>query len=105
MKANVRRLTFLMILAATMTLTPAISWARTQGTVVGWGSNIFMFYPGGYYSGQATPPDGLTDVVEIAGGWVYSLALKSDGTVVGWGSNNFYDNYTGQATPPEGLPM
>ena len=48
--------------------------------------------------GQTTIPAGLTNVVAIAAGSDYSLALKADGTVVGWG-NNFY----GQITIPAGL--
>ncbi|MGA0900644.1 MAG: RCC1 domain-containing protein [Luteolibacter sp.] len=56
---------------------------------VGWGGNN---------QGKATPPAGLTDVVEVVGGGEHGLALKSDGTVAGWGNNN-----NGQATPPAGL--
>ena len=56
-------------------------------SVVGWGNNS---------DGQLTPPAGLTGVVAISAGYVYSLALKSDGTVAGWG-NSYY------ATPPVGL--
>jgi len=62
---------------------------KSDGTVVGWGDN---------WTGQATPPKGLTKVVAIAAGSQHSLALKSDGTVVGWG-----DNSNGAATPPLGL--
>ncbi|MHB1310112.1 MAG: InlB B-repeat-containing protein, partial [Limisphaerales bacterium] len=47
-----------------------------DGTVRAWGEN---------WSGQGTPPAGLTDVVGIASGPGLSLALKSNGTVVGWG--------------------
>src|SRR5213078_4491723 len=34
---------------------------------------------------------GLTDAVELAGGWYHSLARKVDGTVWAWGAN-----YAGQ---------
>ena len=66
--------------------------AMTRGTVVGWGAN---------YARQASPPSGLNNVVAIAAGETYSLALKSDGTVVGWGGYG-YSNY-GMVSPPEGL--
>ena len=70
---------------------------KTDGTVVGWGFNG---------AGQATgdPPEGdgvashtvrisgqvLSNVVAIAAGHEYSLALKRDGTVVAWGNKWFY---------------
>ena len=44
--------------------------------VVAWGSNN---------EGQSDVPENLVDVVAIAGGSEYSLALKSDGTVAAWG--------------------
>jgi hypothetical protein len=69
---------------------------RSDGTVVGWGLNN---------SGQATGSasinpdrasgvvkiDGqvLSNVVAVAAGSHFSLALKSDGTVVEWGNNVF----------------
>lgn len=48
-------------------------------TVIGWGNDS---------AGQRTPPVGLSNVLSIAGGYDYSLAVKSDGTVVGWGDTN-----------------
>jgi hypothetical protein len=60
---------------------------RSDGTIVGWGSNDF---------GQATPPAGNNYIAIAAGEW-HSLALRSDGTIVGWGNNDY-----GQATPPAG---
>jgi hypothetical protein len=62
---------------------------KSDGTVVSWGYN---------YAGQATTPDGLSNVVAIAADYYHSLALKSDGTVVCWG-----DNGSGQSTPPAWL--
>ena len=54
--------------------------------VIGWGRND---------DGQTNIPAGLKNVVQIAGGWYHSLALKADtsagsvtGTVVAWGYNN-----------------
>jgi hypothetical protein len=58
-------------------------------SVVGWGWNL---------SGQTTIPAGLTNLIGIAAGSQFSLALKSDGTVATWGSND-----TGQTTLPAGL--
>ena len=46
------------------------------GTVVAWGNDA---------NGQATPPPGLSNVVAVAGGPEYSLALRSDGSMVEWG--------------------
>ena len=52
---------------------------RSDGTVVGWGSN---------YCGETTIPIGLNNVVAVAAGYFYfSLALKGDGTLVAWGSD------------------
>jgi alpha-tubulin suppressor-like RCC1 family protein len=49
-----------------------------SGTVVSWGYNC---------CGQATVPEGLTNVVAVsAGEGNHSLALREDGTLVGWGS-------------------
>ena len=63
---------------------------RSDGTVVGWGSNFF---------GETSIPPGLGGVVALAsGGSYYSVALKSDGTVVGWGNNA-----DAQAAAPAGL--
>ena len=57
--------------------------------VLGWGYN---------YYGQTNAPDGLSNVVAVAGGGEHSLALKSDGTVVAWGYNGL-----GQTNVPDGL--
>lgn len=45
-----------------------------------------------------TPPTNLKDVVAVAGGGAFSLALQADGQVVGWGQNEF-----GQTDIPDGL--
>ena len=62
---------------------------KSDGTVVAWGDN---------QSGELNTPDGLTNVVAISAGWLFSLALRSDGTVIGWGNND-----SGQITIPPGL--
>jgi alpha-tubulin suppressor-like RCC1 family protein len=50
---------------------------RSTGIVVAWGENS---------SGQTNVPEGLADVVAVAGGQSHSLALRGDGKVVTWGS-------------------
>ena len=47
-----------------------------SGTVVGWGNNA---------SGQATPPEGLANVVAVAANARCSVALGSDGALTWWG--------------------
>jgi len=44
---------------------------------------------------QCDVPSGLSNVVAVAGGLEFSLALKSDGTVIAWGDNTY-----GQTTVP-----
>ncbi len=44
--------------------------------MVGWGDDSF---------GEIDVPPGLSNVVAIAAGYEFSLALKTDGTVVAWG--------------------
>ncbi len=60
-----------------------------QTTVVAWGDNR---------SGQCNVPSGLTNAIDVAGGFNFSLALKADGTVVAWGDNSY-----GQCDVPAGL--
>jgi len=62
---------------------------RENGKVIGWGDDAF---------GQASPPDGLEEVTQVAAGWRHSLALLSDGSVRAWG-----DNAEGQCDVPDGL--
>ena len=58
---------------------------RTDGTVVGWGAN--EIFGGGDFTGQATVPAGLSNVVAIDAGDFHSLALRSDGSLVSWGAD------------------
>ena len=73
---------------AVLTVTPA---TITQGNavVVVWGNNSF---------GQNTVPAGLTNVVAVAAGYDYAVALKMDGTVLAWG-----ESYAGATNIPAGL--
>ncbi len=61
---------------------------KADGSVVGWGSNLY---------GQATPPDNNDAYTAISTGTSHSLALKTDGSIVGWGDDDF-----GQSSPPAG---
>ena len=58
--------------------------------VIGWG--------GDNGDGQTNIPATLNNVMQVAGGYYHSLALKGDGTLVAWGRNNF-----GQTNIPAGL--
>src|SRR3954467_12536307 len=49
-------------------------------------------------SAPNTPPEDLTNAVQIACGARHPLALKADGTVVSWGQNTY-----GQTNTPAGL--
>lgn len=52
----------------------------SPGSVVCWGDNE---------EGQLERPAGLEDVIALAGGSAFSLALREDGTVVAWGNNTY----------------
>lgn len=63
--------------------------APQRTMVVAWGDNS---------SGQCDVPPGLTNAIDVAGGFNFSLALKADGTVVAWGDNTY-----GETNVPAGL--
>jgi len=52
---------------------------KADGTVIGYGDNTF---------GQITIPASATNVVAVAAGDFYGLALRSDGVVIGWPSDD-----------------
>ncbi len=62
---------------------------KDNGTVVAWGWDFY---------GQAEVPAGLSNVIAVSAGDLFSMALKDDGTVVAWG-----DNSVGETTIPTGL--
>ena len=62
---------------------------RINGTVIGWGFNLY---------GQTIPPATLTNAVAVAGGYLHSAALRANGTVLCWGDNTY-----GQTNVPVGL--
>ncbi len=57
----------------------------TGRKVIAWGDNGF---------GESSVPAGLNNVVAVAGGAGYSMALKNDGTIVAWGTG------AGNSPPP-----
>ena len=50
---------------------------KADGTVVGWGNND---------EGQSTIPAGMSNVVAVAVGYQYSMALMTNGNVAIWGA-------------------
>ena len=70
---------------------------RSDGTVWAWGSNAYGQLGDGSTMSSNVPvgvldPDGLSylsDVIAIAAGHNYTIALKNDGTVWSWGINDF----------------
>jgi hypothetical protein len=61
-----------------------------SGSALAWGQNNF---------GQATVPATFSNLLAVAGGGSYSLALKNNGTVAVWGANIF----PGETNVPAGL--
>jgi alpha-tubulin suppressor-like RCC1 family protein len=70
-------------------LSSAAILTQLSSLVVGWGDNSF---------GEIDVPAGLTNVVAIAGGYGFSLALQGNGTVAAWGYNG-----DGETNVPAGL--
>lgn len=63
---------------------------KNDGTVWAWGDNISGQIGNGTTGTDATSPvqvSGLTNVVKIAAGRFFSLAVRNDGTVWTWGEN------------------
>lgn len=62
---------------------------KTDGTVWGWGNNIYGQIGDGTKEARSTPVKviGLTDVTNVVSGANATIALKNDGTVWAWGSN------------------
>jgi alpha-tubulin suppressor-like RCC1 family protein len=57
--------------------------------IISWGDNNY---------GEANVPPSLTNVVSVAAGGGFNMALKADGTVMAWGNNG-----AGQTNIPPGL--
>lgn len=62
---------------------------QAQTQVVAWGAGKTVNTGSTNDWGQSIVPAGLTNAVEVAGGWRHSLAVKADGTVKGWGDDTF----------------
>lgn len=65
------------VIGISLALLLACPSASFAGSILAWGDNTFS---------QATPQTG-TDFTDIAAGYDFSLALRSDGSVVAWGTN------------------
>ncbi len=59
------------------------------GTIVVWGNNV---------NGQTNAPPSLTNILAVASGSSFNLALQTGGPVIGWGNNG-----NGQTNVPAGL--
>lgn len=74
---------------------------KCDGTVWTWGDNyagqLGIGSLGGFQT-TAVPIPNLTDVVQVATGGLYSLALKADGTIWAWGNNDFGQLGNGNTT-------
>ena len=75
---------------------------KADGTVVAWGGNTTWTAPSDgtwfepartYTNEQNVVPTGLADVVKVAAGSNFSVALKRDGTVVVWGDRHLKRGY------------
>lgn len=71
---------------------------KSDGTVVGWGTNSYGQLGDGTTSGSAEPVgvSGLDNVIEVAAGDRHSVALRGDGAVFCWGAND--DGQLGDGT-------
>jgi len=73
-----RALSSFEITSANEALAATYGIGGAAGTVVVWGNNSY---------GQTNAPKNLTNVLTVAGGNSFNLALKPNGTVTGWGYN------------------
>jgi alpha-tubulin suppressor-like RCC1 family protein len=85
-------------------------------------SSCWLWTPGGASGAGALNPEdvlgpaaievltpvrlaGLSDIVQVAAGWDFGLALDKDGSVWAWGDNSAGQLATGSLTPPESTPQ
>jgi len=81
---------------------------KCDGTVWAWGNNIFGQIGDNTHTDKYTPVQVvgtdsvgfLTNVISIAAGYWYTIALKEDGTVWTWGSGPMGDNTTTNRKTP-----
>ena len=77
------------LMSANEVLASTYGVGGAAATVVGWGSSA---------NGQTNAPRSLTNVLAVAAGGTFNLALKANGTLAGWGNN-----IQGQINIPVGL--
>jgi len=81
---------------------------RSDGTVWAWGGNYYSQAGNnadGTFCRIPVQIDGLSDVVAITAGALYSLALQADGTVWAWGVNSCGQLGGGMAGKPAAIPV
>src|SRR5881397_2091831 len=69
-----------------------VSVNQAASTVIAWGNSAY---------GETNIPSNLTNVVAVAAGSFYGLALQGDGTLRAWGS--YWDQDYRPMTVPPGL--
>ncbi len=75
-----------------------------NGTVMAWGANGYGELGDGTATEESDSPvkvSGLSEVIAIAAGDNFSLALKRDGTVMAWGWNDVGELGNGTSTGPD----
>ena len=70
---------------------------KRDGSVECWGGNEGY---NGWFTGQATPPDG--EFASVSTGGFHTCGVKRDGSVECWGSNSDPNGDVGQTEPPAG---
>lgn len=67
------------------------TYTITGGEVWGWGENDNRQLNDGTWENRNSPVQiiGMSDVIDIAGAYVHSIALKRDGTIRTWGNDNW----------------
>lgn len=81
---------------------------KANGTVWAWGRNNCGELgngTSGTHSNRAVQVSGLTNVIEIAAGEDFSLALKKDGTVWSWGANSSGQLGNGNSSTNSSVPV
>jgi alpha-tubulin suppressor-like RCC1 family protein len=96
-KARVLVLGKIFAVAFTLGLISVALPASAGNRLVGWGAGTTYDPADTNDFNQSVAPAALTNAVQIAGGWQFSLALRSDSTLLAWG-----DDLSGQTNLPGG---
>jgi alpha-tubulin suppressor-like RCC1 family protein/sugar lactone lactonase YvrE/uncharacterized protein YfcZ (UPF0381/DUF406 family) len=75
---------------------------KDDGTVWAWGKNDNGEVGNGTTTGPQTTPgnvSGLSNVIDVEAGYLFSLAVQDDGTVWEWGENTSISGQTAKSTP------